>query len=257
MTKILVVEDEAQTRNLFRECLEFEGYQTLEADNGLFGLQQAQQHRPDLVICDIIMPKLDGYEVLARLRQNPATAMIPLIFLTAKTTKAEQRQGMELGADDYLTKPSTAEELIRAVNARLDKQALLQKCYAAEYQQEPKSTRQPAAPPQSFFPYVTELKQVFQFIEANYDKGITLSDVAQAVGYSPAYLTNRVKRETGQTVNRWIIERRMEAARLLLKETEQSVEQIAITVGYANVCHFFRQFRQYNGFSPQAWRRQA
>ena len=256
MKKILVIEDEARTRSMFQECLETEGFQTLGAENGLIGVQQAQQYLPDLVICDIVMPQLDGYGVLTELRQFPATATIPFIFLTAKTAKSEHRQGMALGADDYLTKPSTVDELLEAVATRLKKQALLQRCYAAEYQQETTpQTANEADAPESLLPTVTELSKVFKFIEANYSQGITLSDVAQAVGYSPAYLTNRVKRETGQTVNRWIIERRLAAARFLLKTTDRSVEQIALEVGYQNACHFFRQFRQYTGTTPQAWRK--
>jgi AraC-like DNA-binding protein len=81
-----------------------------------------------------------------------------------------------------------------------------------------------------------------------------LCDVAKAVGYSPAYLTNKIKQETGRTVNRWIIERRMAQALFLLRSTNQLVEQIAVAVGYQNTCYFFRQFRQYQGTTPQAWR---
>jgi AraC-like DNA-binding protein len=95
---------------------------------------------------------------------------------------------------------------------------------------------------------------VFHFIEANYHRSITLSDVAQAAGYSPAYLTSLIGRQTGQTVQRWIIDRRMAAARALLLETDQSVEQIAAQVGYHNSVHFFRQFRQIHGDTPNGWR---
>ena len=115
MKKILVIEDEAQSREMFLECLEAEGFDALGAENGFVGVQRAQEELPDLVICDIRMPQLDGYGVLAQLRQNPRTAIIPFIFLTAKTTQPERRYGMELGADDYLTKPCTAEDLLRAI----------------------------------------------------------------------------------------------------------------------------------------------
>ena len=107
MKKILVIEDEARTRNLFVKCLEAEGFYTIGAENGLVGIQQAQEKLPDLVICDIVMPQLDGYGVLTALRQNPVTAIIPFIFLTAKVFQADIRKGMELGADDYITKPCT------------------------------------------------------------------------------------------------------------------------------------------------------
>ena len=256
MSKILVIEDEARTRDMFRDCLEAEGFQTLGAEDGLAGIQQARQHLPNLVLCDIIIPKLDGYEVLSQLRQAAITATIPFIFITAKAGKGDFRQGMSLGADDYLTKPSTVEELLQAVSARLKKQAILEKHYASN--QSAKATVASGVLESRInwlFPNVLELKEVFEFIEAHYNKGITLCDVAKAVGYSPAYLTNRVKRETGRTVNRWIIERRMAQALFLLGSTNQSVEQIATAVGYQNTCHFFRQFRQYQGTTPQAWRK--
>ena len=115
MKKILVIEDEVQTRDMFLECLEAEGFDTIGTENGFVGVQLTQDELPDLVICDIMMPQLDGYGVLAQLRQNPVTAMIPFIFITAKTAEAERRKGMELGADDYLTKPCTAEDLLRAI----------------------------------------------------------------------------------------------------------------------------------------------
>ena len=255
MSKILVIEDEARSRDMFRDCLEAEGFQTLGAEDGLSGIKQAKQHLPDLVLCDIIMPKLDGYGVLSQLRQADTTAAIPFIFITAKSEKANRRKGMSLGADDYIVKPSTVDELIEAVSARLARHSVLQACTGND--KSPQATL--ASPtsdrkPNLLFPNVGELSSVFEFIEANYNRGITLCDVAKAVGYSPAYLTNKVKQETGRTVNRWIIERRMAQALFLLSSTNHSVEQIATTVGYQNTCHFFRQFRQYQGTTPQAWR---
>ena len=165
---------------------------------------------------------------------------------------------MELGADDYLTKPSTAEELLGAIAARLEKQAAIRQWCAVESQRvlapPPADTAKPAAAPQSIFPSDPQLSEVFHFIEANYHQPITLCDVAQAVGYSPAYLTDLVRRQTGQTVNRWIVKRRMAQTCSLLLLTDQSVAQIAEAVGYQNAGHFFRQFRQYHGTTPQAWR---
>ncbi|WP_392481013.1 response regulator [Nostoc sp. C110] len=253
--KILVIEDDAVTRNLFLEVLEAQGFDTIGAEDGVAGIQKAQQHLPDLVICDIQMPDMDGYTVLAKLRQDPHTAIIPFIFLTGSNTQTDVRKGMELGADDYLTKPSSIEDLLRAIAVRLEKQAFLRYWYATNSHQAAQS------PPSSFnsesiFPSVPQLKSVFDFIEANYRQGITLSDVALAVGYSPAYLTNRVAKQTGETVNAWIVKRRMAAARPLLRDTNQTIDQIAIALGYQNTCHFSRQFRQHHGLSPKTWRKQ-
>ncbi len=257
MKKILVIEDEAESRDIFLDTLEAEGFEAIAAQNGVIGIEQVQKHLPDLVICDIVMPELDGYGVLSTLRQNPVTATIPFIFLTAKATKAEVRQGMDLGADDYLTKPSTVEELLGAIAARLEKQAALQQWYAAQSKcvaELASADTAKSTAPQSIFPECPQLSKIFDFIEANYHQPIGLSDVASAVGYSPAYLTDWVRRLTGKTVNRWIVERRMIEVCFLLRETDQSVNQIAEAVGYQTEGHFFRQFRQYYGSTPQAWR---
>lgn len=107
---------------------------------------------------------------------------------------------------------------------------------------------------ESIFPSVPRLHEVFEFIELNYQHSIKLKDVAQAVGYSPAYLTDLVRRITGKTVNYWIIKRRLEEAKRLLLETEDSIEQIAFKVGYQNINHFYCQFRNYCQNTPRVWR---
>lgn len=126
MTTVLVIEDEPPILENIIEILEFHQFDTIGAPNGLMGVQMARQYIPDLVICDIMMPMLDGYGVLLQLSTDPLTASIPFIFLTAKIDRSDMRRGMELGADDYITKPFTAQELLAAVNARLEKQEMLQ-----------------------------------------------------------------------------------------------------------------------------------
>ncbi|NET59684.1 MAG: hybrid sensor histidine kinase/response regulator [Symploca sp. SIO2E6] len=127
MTKILVIEDEELVRENLLDFLEAEDYQTIDACNGRIGVELAQQHLPDLIICDVMMPELDGHGVLDKLRQNSATATIPFIFLTAKADKMDRREGMGLGADDYLTKPFTIKELKNTIEVRLGKQREIKK----------------------------------------------------------------------------------------------------------------------------------
>ena len=259
MKKVLVIEDRVNTRKLFVECLKAKGFSTIDAENGLIGVQLIQEQSPDLVICDIAMPKLDGYDVLTTLRTNPATATIPLIFVTGKGTEADFRRGMEMGADDYLSKRCTVDQLLKAVAVRLEKQTALQQQYTAEYQivsEVLQTDTASIASDQSIFPSIPLLSDVFEFIEANYHRSITLNNVAQAVGYSPAYLTNLVGQQTGKTLYSWIIERRMAEARCLLLNTNQAVNQIAAKLGYQNASSFTRQFCQFHGVSPQAWRTQ-
>lgn len=121
---ILVVEDEAQVRYNIQEILELSDYRVLTAENGRVGLQLARNMIVDLIICDVMMPEMDGYQVVAALRENDVTAIIPFIFLTAKVDRSDLRMGMELGADDYLTKPFAAEELLKAVENRFQRQAI-------------------------------------------------------------------------------------------------------------------------------------
>jgi DNA-binding response OmpR family regulator len=133
MKKILVIEDEASVGNNIQEILESGGFDVILAQNGEAGIELAKQLIPDLIICDIMMPGLDGYGVLMALREQPDTAMIPFIFLTAKTTREDFRQGMNLGADDYITKPFRRAELLESIEARLEKHTLLLQQYGNQY----------------------------------------------------------------------------------------------------------------------------
>lgn len=135
MRTILVIEDEEPVRINITELLELEGFNVLEADNGRTGLRLAQTHIPDLIISDANMPELDGYELLSALRKNQKTSAIPFIFLTARTKKIDMREGMRLGADDYLTKPFTLNELMHAINSRLERHDSIQQTFNSKLQE--------------------------------------------------------------------------------------------------------------------------
>ena len=117
--KILVIEDEKMVRESLKEILEFEGYSVVEAENGLQGLEKAQELSPELVFCDIRMPGIDGFEVIRRLRKQPTTASLPVILLTALSDMVTMREGMDIGADDFIAKPFTRNMLVKAINTRL------------------------------------------------------------------------------------------------------------------------------------------
>ena len=119
MKKILVIEDEPEMRRNLLTILKLEKFQPLGAENGRVGLEMVRRDKPDLILCDVMMPELDGHGVLEALRKYEETASIPFIFLTAKGEKADLRSGMNLGADDYLTKPVAKADLLRAIAARL------------------------------------------------------------------------------------------------------------------------------------------
>jgi len=134
MKSVLVIDDNADIRDNTAEILELAGYKTFTAENGKRGVEVAQREKPDVIVCDIMMPELDGYGVLHLLRKNPETEHIPFVFLTAKTERSDFRKGMEMGADDYITKPFEDIELLNAIEVRLKKAAVLDNKYTPSQQ---------------------------------------------------------------------------------------------------------------------------
>jgi len=124
MRRILVIEDEPEMRRNIAALLRYHEYEPLEAENGRKGVELARREKPDLILCDVMMPELDGYGVLQALQQDTGLASIPFVFLTARGDKADLRSGMNLGADDYLTKPVANSDLVNAIEARLRRSAL-------------------------------------------------------------------------------------------------------------------------------------
>lgn len=129
MTHILLIEDNVELRENTAEILQLANYSVAVAENGKEGIRMAMERRPDLIICDIMMPVLDGYGVLHLINKNANLASIPFVFLTAKSERSDFRKGMEMGADDYISKPFTDIELLNAVESRLKKNSLVRKNY--------------------------------------------------------------------------------------------------------------------------------
>jgi CheY-like chemotaxis protein len=135
---ILLIEDDATVRENTAELLELSGYQISTAANGKIGIEKATALLPDIIICDVMMPEMDGYDVLSNLSNNASTLHIPFIFLSAKTDHKDIRKGMDLGADDYLTKPFEEEDLVSAIESRLAKTAIINQRKKASQQNEVK-----------------------------------------------------------------------------------------------------------------------
>src|SRR4051794_20064495 len=131
---ILVIDDNKDIRENTAEILELAGYKAITAENGKQGVELAVKEKPSVIVCDIMMPELDGYGVLHLLRKNQQTQYIPFIFLTAKTERGDFRKGMEMGADDYITKPFEDIELLNAVEVRLKKSEVLDHNYGSSPQ---------------------------------------------------------------------------------------------------------------------------
>ncbi|MEL6351399.1 MAG: response regulator [Cyanobacteria bacterium J06627_28] len=259
VAKVLVIEDEHETRELFLSCLRFEKFDAVGASSGNQGIELAKQQRPDVIVCDIMMPDIDGYAVLSQLREHDFLLSVPFIFLTAKVEMDDLRRGMVLGADDYLTKPCTVEQFLSAIATRLQRNQEIQrrrpdiriKTASHKSDQKPEGTILNFS---ALFPDCPKLMPAFDYIDDHYQQPINLGDVAQAAGYTPAYLTNLCQSQTGRTVKKWITERRMAQARKLLKETAHSIRQIAGDSGYTDPGYFTRQFRKLHGVTPKVWR---
>lgn len=130
MKNILIIEDNLEVRENTAEILELAGYKVFTAENGKVGVEVAIEEKPDLILCDIMMPVLDGYGVLHLLTKNPETAAIPFIFLTAKAEKSDYQKGMGMGADGYIAKPFDDTELLNAVETRLKKAEIVKKSFS-------------------------------------------------------------------------------------------------------------------------------
>ncbi|MEW4922645.1 response regulator [Algibacter sp. 2305UL17-15] len=132
MKTVLLIEDDVVLRKNTAELLELANYKVIKASNGKTGITLAKKHQPDIIVCDIMMPELDGYSALEKLSKNKATKYIPFIFLSAKTERNDVRKGMNLGADDYITKPFTEDDLICAIESRLAKVSLLKELHQSQ-----------------------------------------------------------------------------------------------------------------------------
>lgn len=254
---------------MFLKDLEAKVFEASDSQNSFISTKQTGESFPkNSLVCEIEMPELNASGFIKVLYKGSVRAVIPFNLVSSNTSRLEQHQDMNLGTDEYLNKSSALEEFLRKIcdlgelsiqTTSLEKQSIFNKHWRVTLSEE-ESKPSPAKTTNStdhnsIFPTDSLLSQIFDFIEKNYNSAITLCNVAQAVGYSAGYLTDLVRRLTGKTVNHWIIERRMTAARALLLETSQSVNKIALTVGYQHEGHFFRQFRQYHGTTPQAWRK--
>lgn len=176
MVKILVIDDEFYLRKMTAKILEYSGYQIISAEDGNEGIEIAKNEIPDLIISDISMPNKNGYEVLQELKKEQKTALIPFIFLSAKSEPTDLRNGMDLGADDYLTKPFESKQLLKAVEARLEKAKKLQS-YSYGKLEELRSSISQSLPHEVFTPLnsVLGLSSMIQ----NYNENMEKEDIVK------------------------------------------------------------------------------
>ncbi len=240
---VLIVEDDPDLRLLLIQQLQ-EFYQVIEATNGAEGINLAIQHIPDLIISDIMMPQSSGHALCDTLKKDIRTNHIPIILLTAKVTQVEKNEGLETGADIYLTKPYNPQELLLQIRNLLQQRIVWQQRFAGQT-----VYRTLESPVQSSKDqFVHQLLSIIEKEMSNDKFGV--EQLATAVHMSRSQLYRKVKALTDKTPNHFIREIRLERAKLLLESEAGNVSEIAEMVGFSNANYFYKSFKAHFGRTP-------
>lgn len=238
--KLLVVDDDEDFRDTLLDWLSLAGHEVTLAADGAEAMDRVSWETFDVVVTDLKMPNLDGLGMLRRLKE--VAPEVPVIFLSGEATKADVIEALREGRSfDFLEKPLP--DLARLTEA-------IERALAARPRPAPATRPDPAVE----HPLVA---QILAYMEAHLHEGISLREVADAFGYSPAHVTALVRQETGRAVMPWLIELRIQRAKRLLAETDLPVTQVASEVGLGDPSYFARQFRLACGMPPVAWREAA
>ena len=246
---VLVVEDKADLREFIRGHFESE-FTLIEAANGKAGLESAQQYLPDLIISDIMMPEMDGYTLCRQLKTDARTSHIPIILLTAKAGKEEKFEGLELGADDYLTKPFDHEELLARARNLIEQRKLLRQSFSGTIVLKPHEI--------SYGPVdQTFLTRALQLVETRIDdESFSVESFANAMNLSRSQLHRKLKALTNQAPNVFVRTVRLERAAQLLSQDYRSIADVALQTGFSSQAYFSKCFLEYFGCTPSESTRQ-
>jgi DNA-binding response OmpR family regulator len=240
---VLVVEDNIDVRAYIRQYL-VQSYQVLEAQDGREGVEKATEAIPDLIISDVMMPKMDGYELCRTLKLDEKTSHVPIILLTAKAGQENKIEGLETGADDYITKPFDAKELLVRVKNLIDLRRKLRERF---------SVGQVLKPGEIAVTSIDDafLKKVMGIVEARLgEEGFSVEDLALEAGMSRSQLHRKMTALTGQSPSEFVRYMRLHRAMALLKKNAGTVSEIAYTVGFSGVSYFTKCFREQFGLLP-------
>ena len=246
---LLIVEDNKDLRSYLLSHFNTH-YDVLEAENGKIGLQIAQSEEPDLIISDVMMDKLDGFELCLALKDDMKTSHIPLILITAKTLIESEITGFETGADDYITKPFSLSVLsARVKNLLLSRNSLKEK-YRRELLLLPGENIPMSADEKM-------LKRLSHFVEDNLASSLCVEEICNAIGISKSNLYRKLKELTGLTLSEIIKEIRLKKAKQLLMEEKFSVSEVAYMVGFSDADYFRKCFRSEFAMSPTQYAKAA
>jgi DNA-binding response OmpR family regulator len=246
--KLLIVEDNTDLRNYLQKALG-KKYNIATACDGAEGLQKARQLLPNIIISDVMMPKIDGIELCRTLKQDIATSHIPIILLTAKTAVEHKIQGLETGADDYIDKPFHFRFLEARIKNILESRKKLRERYRNELIIKPEVVEARSGDEE----FIIKIRQI---VENNLDNpDLDVNVIIKEVGMSRTNFFQKLKELTGYTPNDFIKTLRMETAAQLLIKTDFTVSEIAYQVGFKYAKYFSTCFSQYHKISPSEYRK--
>ncbi len=244
LTTIVIVEDHADVRQYLRTLLS-STYQLIEADNGRTGLSLASEHIPDLIISDVMMPEMDGFELCQSIKTDQRTSHIPVILITAKSTQASKLEGLKEGADAYLVKPFDKRELFVRINNLLAHQQKLQQYYQQFHMLPEEKVKD-----NNF------LQMIKKHLEQNIgNENYQIEDLGDAVHLGRVQLFRKLKALTGKNYTELIREMRVHRAKELLKKTDLTINEIAFQVGFKEGSYFGKVFKKEVGMSAGEYRK--
>lgn len=248
---VLIIDDNNGMRAYLRSILQ-DHYNVSEAVDGQQGLERARREVPKLVVCDVMMPVMDGLEFTRRLKADTATSHIPVILLTARSLSEQREEGYGTGADSYLTKPFTGSLLLARIDNLIHSRTLLRSLFSGNSKEEEKEEEMLGAQDQTF---VTKLREVIR--DNMGDSDFSVERIGEEIGLSRVQLYRKVKALTGQTPVELLRKARLERGRRLIEKTEKSVSEIAYEVGFTSPSYFNKCFKDEFGISPGVMREKA
>jgi signal transduction histidine kinase/DNA-binding response OmpR family regulator len=244
-TIVLIVEDNPDVRDFVRDALK-DTYHVEEAANGEQGLRRAEKIIPDLIVSDIMMPKMDGYEMTRRLRQDERTSHIPIILLTAKSDKDSKLQGLGLGADDYLIKPFDSDELLARIKNLIETRKMLQEKFGS-------GTEVLQKPAKATISYLDEqfLNRVIMVIEEHLsEEEFSIEEFGKDVGMSRSQIHRKLKALTGKSTSLYLRTVRLAKAKQMIEQKKGNISDICYAVGFSSPAYFSRCFKEEFGYAP-------
>lgn len=246
---ILVVEDNSDVRNYIISHL-VDNYNIIKASNGSEAIDKAFNFMPDLIISDLMMPKMDGMEMASKLKSDMRTSHIPIIMITAKAMPSDMKEGYEVGADDYITKPFNSSVLVARVDNIIQSREKLKDIYSKRFSLETLGVETTSADDQF-------MQKLYKTLEKNVSNPeLNVDNFSKEIGMSKANLYRKIKSLTNLSPNEFIRNFRLEMAAKMLKETKQPVSDVYVAVGFSSHAYFSNCFKALYGISPTEYANQ-